>query len=172
MAEAAAMRALCVAVILASLAVPMPGTAGDEATWASKLDYTLNESRDKPIVCKQGDIERHPGRTLAQVFGDKWPRQPDPAPDSERIHAQPVKAVRPRAAMRSMPVQPGVVVYAVLVDASGTPLQVEVLCASTEGYDKVARRMALASWYRPAIINGKPVTSVTVDVQKFAGGAS
>lgn len=160
------------AVILACSVASTFAMARDEPTWSSKLDYTLNASRDAPIVCKQGDIERQPGRTLAQVFGEAWPLQPEPATGSERVAAQVVKSVRPRSAMRGMPVQPGVVVYAVLVDATGAPLQVEVLCSGTEGYDKVARRIALQSKYRPAVINGVPVISVTVDVQKFAGGAS
>ena len=41
-----------------------------------------------------------------------------------------------------------------------------------EGYDAVIRRMALRSAYRPAAINGAPVTSVSVQVQKFAGGGN
>ena len=73
--------------------------------------------------------------------------------------------------MRGMPVQPGIVVFAVLVDENGEPVQAEVLCASTEGYDKYAMRIALQSQYKPAFVNGKPVTSVVVHVQKFAGGA-
>lgn len=165
------MRLLSVAVVLAGCAAPMLSSAEDGATWASKLDYTLNESRDKPIVCKQGDIERQAGRTLAQVFGEKWPLQPEPVSGSERVHAQAIKVLRPRSAMRGMPVQPGIVVFAVLVDAGGQPMQVEVLCASTDGYDKFARRIALQSEYKPAVINGKAVTSVVVHVQKFAGGA-
>ena len=62
-------------------------------------------------------------------------------------------------------------VFAVLVDGGGQPLQVEVLCASTEGYDKFARRIAMQSEYKPAVVNGAAVTSVVVHVQKFAGGA-
>ena len=165
------MRIPCLALMLASSTVPMLAAAQEEAPWASKLDYTLNESRDKPIVCKQGDIERHPGRTLAQLFGDKWPLQPQAAPGSERVPAQAIKVIRPRGAMRGMPVQPGLVVFAVLVDGGGQPLQVEVLCASTEGYDKFARRIAMQSEYKPAVVNGAAVTSVVVHVQKFAGGA-
>ena len=165
------MRVLHVAAVLASCGMPMPAIAQDEATWASRLDYTLNESRDKPIICKQGDIERHAGQTLAQVFAEKWPVEPEPLPGSERVQAQATRAIRPRGAMRGMPVQPGIVVFAVLVDENGEPVQAEVLCASTEGYDKYAMRIALQSQYKPAFVNGKPVTSVVVHVQKFAGGA-
>ena len=113
------MRVLHVAAVLASCGMPMPAIAQDEATWASRLDYTLNESRDKPIICKQGDIERHAGQTLAQVFAEKWPVQPEPLPGSERVQAQATRAIRPRGAMRGMPVQPGIVVFAVLVDENG-----------------------------------------------------
>ena len=165
------MRILCLALMLAASAVPMLAAAQEGAPWASKLDYTLNESRDKPIVCKQGDIERHAGQTLAQLFGDKWPLQPQPALDSERVPAQAVRVIRPRGALRGMPVQPGLVVFAVLVDRGGQPLQVEVLCASTDGYDKFVKRIAMQSEYKPAVINGAAVTSVVVHVQKFAGGA-
>ena len=166
------MRFLTLAALLACCAMSMRAGAQDEATWASKLDYTLNASRDKPIVCKQGDLERHPGKTLAQVFGDKWPLQPEPAAGSERVRAQALKSVRPGNALRGMPVQPGLVVYAVLVDPNGQPLQVEILCASTDGYDKFAKRIALQSEYKPAVINGSAVTSVVVHVQKFGGGGS
>lgn len=163
------MRLLSVAVVLAGCAAPMLSSAEDGATWASKLDYTLNESRDKPIVCKQGDIERQAGRTLAQVFGDKWPAQPQPDPNVERVRAQLTQLINHRSVLKGMPVQDGVVVYAVLVDASGEPLQAEVLCASTDGYDKATKRMAMRSEYRPAVINGTPITSVFVHVTKFKG---
>lgn len=77
-----------------------------------------------------------------------------------------------RAVLKGMPAQRGLVVFAVLVDASGKPLQAEVLCATTSGYDKVTKRVAMQSNYRPAVINGKSVTSVVVHVQKYAGGGT
>ena len=159
------------ALVLAAAMAAVPAVA-QEPLLASQLDYSLNAARDVPIACKAGDTARFPGKTLAQVFGDAWPLQPEPQPDAERVRAQMTAAVRPRGAMRGMPVQPGVVVFAVLVAADGQPLQVEILCASTEGYDAVIRRMALRSAYRPAVINGAPVTSVSVQVQKFAGGGN
>lgn len=141
--------------------------AAQQPVLASKLDYTLNASRNMPIACKQGDIERHPGMTLAQLFGDKWPLQPEAEPGTDRVPAQMITSVRHGGALNGAPAQRGLVVFAVLVDASGKPLQSEVLCATTEGYDKITRRMAMASRYQPALINGKPVTSVVVHVQKF-----
>ncbi|HRF83670.1 MAG: hypothetical protein J0L89_10005 [Xanthomonadales bacterium] len=158
--------------LLALALVTGQARADDEATWANKLDYTLNESRDRPIVCKQGDLERFPGRSLAQVFGDAWPLQPEPEADSERVRAQMTQFVNSVKNKKGMPAQPGLVVYAVLVDASGKPLQAEVICATTGGYDKVAKRSAMQSAYRPAVINGQPVTSVFVHVMTFGGGRS
>lgn len=155
------------------LNLPLAGIAhAGEPVLASRLDYTLNVSRERPVVCKPGDIEHFPGQTLAQVFGDRWPVQPDPEPGSERVHAQMVESVRHRGALKGMPAQPGLVVFAVLVDASGAPLQTEVLCSSTEGYDRSARRIAQQSKYKPAVINGNAVTSVVVHVQKFGGGGT
>ena len=59
-----------------------------------------------------------------------------------------------------------------LVDASGEPLRAEVLCATTEGYDKIAKRMVMRSIFRPAVINGEPVTSAFVHVVAFGGGGT
>ncbi len=153
-----------------ALLVSMGASFAQAPELASRLDYSLNASRDAPIACKQGDIERFPGKTLAQVFGDNWALQPEPAPGSERIRAQMTTSVRLGGGLRGAPTQRGLVVFAVLVDASGEPLQAEVLCATTDGYDNITKRMAMRSEFKPAIINGKPVTSVVVHVQKFEKG--
>ena len=163
---------LLVALVLALVAGL--SRAGDPV-WATKLDYTLNQSRDLPIVCKEGDLERFPGQSLAQVFGDAWPVQPEPEAGSERVRAQMTQWVRNkngRKGLKGLPAQPGLVVYAVLVDASGEPLRAEVLCATTEGYDKIAKRMVMRSIFRPAVINGEPVTSAFVHVVAFGGGGT
>ena len=156
--------------VLAALAVA--GVRADEPVRASALDYTLPESRDRPIVCKQGDIERFPGRTLAEVFGEAWPAHPGPSVDAERVHAQLVRYYRDQRSLKGLPAQRGLVVTAVLVDASGKALQAEPICATTEGYDVAAQRLAMRSSYRPASIDGAPVTSVAMVVVPYGGGAN
>ena len=159
-------------ILLATTALAVGTSQAAEPMLASKLDLTLNAARHMPSVCKQGDIERFAGRSLAQVFGDEWPVQPEPEPGSERIAAQMTKWVRDRSRTRSAPVQSGIAVIAVLVDASGAPRQAEVLCATSSGYDTTARRLAIRSEYKPAVINGRNTTSVVVHVMKFAGGGN
>ena len=88
------------------------GARADEPVRASALDYTLPESRDRPIVCGRGDIERFPGWTLAEVFGDAWPAQPEAAPDSERVRAQLVRYHRNQDSLVGLPSQRGLVVAA------------------------------------------------------------
>ena len=143
-----------------------------EPVLATALDYTLNASRDVPVGCKPGDLQRFPGQTLGQVFGADWPLQPEPSAGGERVRAQLTEVVRRPGAQRGLPAQPGRVVFAVLVDPAGKPLRAEVLCATTEGYDMAAKRLAMRASYRPAVIDGVAVTSVAIHVQNFSGGGT
>lgn len=156
--------------LLAVLAVA--GARADDPVRASALDYTLPESRDRPIVCKQGDIERFPGQTLAGVFGEAWPAQPEPSAGGERVPAQLTRYYRDQKSLKGLPAQRGLVVTAILVDASGKALRAEVVCATTEGYDVAARRLAMRASYRPASVDGTPVTSVAMVVVPYGGGAN
>lgn len=156
---------------LALLALPAAAPA-QAPVLATALDYTLNASRDVPVGCKPGDLQRFPGQSLGQVFGADWPLQPEPSAGGERVRAQLTEVVRRPGAQRGLPAQPGRVVFAVLVDPTGKPLRAEVLCATTEGYDMAAKRLALRASYRPAVIDGVPVTSVAIHVQNFSGGGT
>ena len=121
-----------------------------------------------PIVCKQGDIKRFAGRSLAQVFGDEWPVQPEPEPGSDRIAAQMTKWVRDRSRTRSAPVQSGIAVIAVLVDASGAPRQAEVLCA-TVGLRHHGQAPCHPPEYKPAASMGGGHDSVVCRHELRAG---
>ena len=148
------------------------GACASEPVRASALDYTLRESRDQAIVCKQGDLERFPGRSLAEVFGQAWPDQPEPSADADRVHAQLTLYHRNEKALKGLPAQRGLVVTAVLVDASGQPLRAEAICATTDGYDTAATRLAMRASYKPASIGGVPLTSVAIVVVPYGGGAN
>ena len=160
------------AVFLLLQVLAVSAVQAEAPVLATKLDYTLPGMRDRPIVCKQGDIERFPGKSLADVFGEKWPPQPEPVAEGERIRAQLTTFPRNQSPLKGVPVQRGLVVAAVLVDQSGGPLQVEVLCATTEGFDLAAKRLLSRATYRPAVINGMATTSVATVVVPFNGGKS
>lgn len=133
---------------------------------SSKRDYMDPAQRDRPIVCKPGDMERFPGKTLGDVFGDDWPAQP--------VSSSPENQSGPRvvqeAAMhppRGMDPQNSFTVVAILISSEGKPLRAEILCSTRMGMDAAVRRQALASSYLPAQVDGKPITSVGVRVAAF-----
>ena len=139
------------------------GANGQRLT--SRRDFTDPAERDAPIVCKQGDLERHAGQSVGGVFGAEWPAQPTPTSPGS-TPARPVasgKMVWPRG----MEGKSGLVVIAVLVAADGKPLRAEPLCATTTGFDMAARRAAMGGSYEPAVINGQAVTSPAIGVMKF-----
>ena len=156
-------------LLLALASAPAPVPARDAAL-SSSLDYSLSASRDHPVTCKRGDLERHPGRSLAEVFGTDWPRQPEPAVAGAHERARLLKRpLVPQSARRALPVQGGLVVAAVLVAPDGTPVRVETLCATTGGYDTFVARLLMQAAYRPATVDGVPTTSVAIVVQRFPG---
>lgn len=159
-------RVLCGGLALLFCMVSLQAYA-EEAELTSRRDHSLNANRDLPITCKQGDLERVPGRTLGQVFGDAWPVQPEPA--SPQAHeAARVLAVQSNPALtRGLPPQPGLVVAAVLVDSTGKALDVVPVCATDEGYDVVTKRLLTRARYRPATVNAQPITSVAMVVSRY-----
>ncbi len=149
----------------------LPAFASEAPVRSSALDYTDPAARHRPVTCKEGDREREPGRSLGDVFGDQWPEQPQPVQGGETRKAH-VRAVQlGQDIVRGAPAQRGLVVVAVLVDPAGKPLAARPICATTDGYDNRARRLALRSLYEPALINGQAVTSVATLIVPFAGGA-
>jgi hypothetical protein len=133
---------------------------------SSQRDYSDPAQRDRPIACKPGDVEGHPGESLGQLFGADWPVQPAPAaPDAY---------VKPRLLERGpmrwphgMDAQESLNVVAILVGSDGKPLKVEILCSTRMGLGMMVRRAMLDSMFSPALLDGRPITSVLVAVQKF-----
>jgi len=140
------------------------GTGKGGALLASRRDYLQPAERDAPIVCKDGDLERHAGQSLGQVFGADWPAHPAPTTSGARARTvTPGRMVWPRG----MEGKTGLVVIAVLVGVDGKPLRAEPLCASTTGFDMAARRNAMDGTYEAAAVDGKPVVSPAVRVTRF-----
>ena len=144
-----------------------PGLA-QQAPLSSSLDHSLDASRDHPVTCKPGDLEPHRGRTLGEVFGADWPRQPEPTVAGAHGRASLVRMPRlDPARLRGLPPHGGLVVAAVLLAPDGNPLRVETLCATTAGYDTFARRFLRQAAYRPATVDGVPMTSVAIVLHRF-----
>ncbi|MFT4179217.1 MAG: hypothetical protein QM612_07105 [Thermomonas sp.] len=142
-------------------------SAAQEKEPSTIRDYSLNANRDLPIRCWKGQLARAPGKTMGELFGDAWPAQPEPAAPDAHSRAR-LKSLRVgREKLRGLPMQSGLVVAAVLVDAEGKALKVEPLCATTEGFDMAVKRIYLRAEYVPATVNGKPVTSVAGIIQRF-----
>lgn len=154
-------RSLLLAVLLATAA-----SAAGAQDLSSQRDYSDPAQRDRPIACKPGDVEGHPGESLGQLFGADWPVQPTPAtPDAY---------VKPRLLERGpmrwphgMDPQDSLNVVAILVGADGKPMKVEILCSTRMGLDTMVRRAMLGSTFSPATLDGRPITSVLVAVQRF-----
>lgn len=130
---------------------------------SSKRDYTDNAQRDRPIACKPGDIEEFPGKSMGEVFGADWPLQPDASTPAARTQVKMLERGKIRWP-KGLDPQDAFTVAAVLVDAEGKPVRAEVLCKTRVGFDKAARSYLMGSTYQPATIDGKPVTSVAVQV--------
>ena len=152
-------RRIAPAVLLALAA----SAAGAQEDLSSRRDYSDNAQRDRPIACKDGDVQRFPGKSLGEVFGADWPAQPEASSPQARIGVQ-VLEHGPVRWPRGLDPQDAFTVVAVLVDAEGKPLRAEVLCATRAGFDKAARNHVMADTYAPATIDGKPVTSAIVQV--------
>ncbi|OGT56216.1 MAG: hypothetical protein A3E01_04960 [Gammaproteobacteria bacterium RIFCSPHIGHO2_12_FULL_63_22] len=163
---------LTVALLLATSANAQDATTPDAptsaATLSSKRDYSDNAQRDLPVTCKEGDLERQAGKTMGQVFGADWPIQPTPsAPDSH----SPADATSMGKMVwpRGLEGQRGLVVLAVLVGSDGKPLRAEPLCATANGYDRSAQRSAMGGTYKPALVDGTPITSPAIVVVSYQG---
>ncbi|MDQ2703011.1 MAG: hypothetical protein M3Y70_09445 [Pseudomonadota bacterium] len=140
------------------------GVAAQELS--SQRDYTDNAQRDLPIACMPGDIEGHPGKTLGDVFGSDWPAQPEASSPEARSKPWLVE-LGPLRWPRGMDYQDAVVIMAVLVAADGTPLRAEPLCSTRMGLTTSVRRALMNGTFVPAMIDGKPVTSVVAIAQVF-----
>lgn len=135
---------------------------------SSKRDYSDNTQRDLPIACKAGDLERQAGKSLGQVFGADWPAQPTPSSPDSHSPAD-ATAMGKMVWPRGLEGQRGLVVLAVLVGSDGKPLRAEPLCATANGYDRSAQRSAMGGSYKPALVDGKPITSPAIVVVNFQG---
>lgn len=149
----------------------LPALAFSQEREPSTLhDYSLNVNRDVPIRCWKGQLERAPGKTMGDLFGDAWPAQPEPAGPDAHSRARLKSLQVRRELLRGLPTQSGLVVVAVLVDTDGKPLKVEPLCATTGGFDKAVKRIYSHAEFVPATVNGKPIVSVAGLIQHFECG--
>lgn len=157
------MRLACLFALSLSVLLPASALAEDIS---SKRDYMDPAQRDRPIACKPGDMERFPGKTLGEVFGDDWPAQPPPSSPASQAGPEVVQ-LAPMHPPRGLDPQNSFTVVAVLISPEGKPLRAEILCSTRMGMDAAVRRQALASTYQPAQVDGQPVTSVGVRVAAF-----
>jgi hypothetical protein len=155
------MRMTAVGALLMLATAAATATAQEDLS--SRRDYSDNAQRDLPIACKAGDNERVPGKSLGDVFGEEWPAQPEASSPEARTGAKIIEH-GPIRWPRGLDPQNAFTVVAVLVDAGGKPLRAEILCSTRTGFDKTVRNHAMADTYAPAVIDGKPVTSVMVQV--------
>jgi hypothetical protein len=157
----AELRSILLAVLLATSA-----SAAGAQDLSSQRDYSDPAQRDRPIACKAGDVEGHPGESLGQLFGADWPVQPAPA--TPEAYVKPHLLERgPMRWPHGMDAQNSLNVVAVLVGADGKPMKVEILCSTRMGLDMMVRRAMLGSTFSPATLDGRPITSVLVAVQRF-----
>jgi hypothetical protein len=150
-----------IGILLLSCVLAMPAHAQEDLS--SKRDYTDNAQRDRPIACKAGDIEDYAGKSMGDVFGKDWPAQPEASSPEARTQVRMLE----RGTIRwpgGLDPQDAFTVVAVLVDAAGKPVRAVVLCKTRVGFDKAARTYMMSSTYQPAMIDGKPVASVAVQV--------
>ncbi len=143
---------------------PAPASAPVVATppkaAAQQRDLTDPRMRDMPVRCRPGQVQHTTGRTLGEVFGADWPAAPD-VPAARRTPAQTVTLGRVQWPAGVAGTQASAV-SAVLVDAQGRPLRVEVLCASAHGLEPAVKQASMQGTYRAATFDGKPATSVVV----------
>jgi hypothetical protein len=141
-----------------SAPVAAPAAALPPAAPAARRDPTDPRMRDMPMRCKPGDVDAARGRTLGQIFGAEWPAAPA-VPAARRSAAQPLRLGRVE-----WPASGGTAtaVSAVLVDAKGAPLRVQVLCASKAELVAPVERAAMQGTYRAATFDGAPATSVAI----------
>jgi len=130
---------------------------------SSHLDYTRPENRDRPIRCKDGDINFYADKSLGDLFGDAWPAVPV-ATKTER--ARTLRNVAPKWP-RGLGQSGSVVVTAALIDADGDPIDAFALCATTPAIAKPVVRAAMRSRYSAATFDDVPMTSVVVRVWRF-----
>lgn len=164
-------RVMRTGLVLLMGVLPLFANANEGELTTSRRDHSLNANRDLPITCKPGDIERVPGKSMAELFGAAWPAQPEPAEPQAHAEAK-MKAVGVnRSATRGLPPQPGLVVAAVLVDSNGKALDVVPVCVTDGGYDMVTKRLLMRASYQPATVNGQPIISVAMVVSRYQGSA-
>lgn len=153
------------ALALAQASGESAAAAADD--FSSHLDFTDPAQHDRPIACRQGDLERHAGESLGQLFGDAWPTPPATATTRERPTMERWGAIVMPAGLAPKDVT---VVVAALVGADGKPQRAESICASDPGFDMAAARTVMHSRFTPARYDGVASVGATVVVVKYARG--
>ncbi|TZF89920.1 energy transducer TonB [Cognatilysobacter lacus] len=147
----------------------MDGGAADAGhAVSSGLDYTDPAAHDAPITCMAGDLERHPGQSLGQVFGDAWPVPPANAATRERATVDRWGKLVMPAGLAPRDVT---VVVATLVGADGEPQRAEPICATASGFDTAAARTVMRSRFTPARFDGAATVGATVVVVRYGRSA-
>ena len=155
-------RLLIVALLLASL----PAWA-QEARLSSDTDYSREGARDLPVTCKPGDVQPFAGKTMGQVFGDAWPAQAVASKNS-----QPAEVVSSGriVAPRGLEGQSAIAVIAVLVGSDGKLIANEAICMTAAPFSTAAKRALRNATFKPAEVDGAPVTSVLAVPVVFRAG--
>ncbi|WP_133478823.1 energy transducer TonB [Cognatilysobacter segetis] len=164
-------RAAVLAALLPACALAQdvaPDTDAAMADVSSHRDYTDPAQRERPIACAPGDLERRPGQSLGQVFGDAWPAPPADAAKRERATVEHWGKLVMPAGLAPKDVT---VVVAALVGADGEPLRAEPLCATETGFDTSAARTVMRSRFAPTRYDGVPAVGATVVVVQYARNA-
>ena len=127
--------------LLACLCLAPGLAAAQEGELSSRRDHMLAINRDLAVACKPGDLERVPGRSLGEVFGDAWPAPLEA--DSDTPHTGPRMASIPmdRSLMRGLPAQPALVVAA----APLSPNKTASVCAALTTTDTTTLTLAARS---------------------------
>ena len=131
-------------------------------------DYTDPAQRDRPIACHAGDLERHPGQSLGQLFGDAWPAAPADAAKRERATVEHWGKLVTPAGLAPNDVT---VVVATLVGADGEPQAAKTLCTTAAGFDTSAERTVMRSRFVPTRYDGVPASGATVVVVRYSRNA-
>lgn len=166
MTRAAAIAGALCCLIASSTAAGTSPVA--PTTHNAQLDYLDPANRGVPIACKAGDHEREPGRSMADLFGSDWPVPTASAASLPRVRVT-VQAKGKLKLPSRLLGKKALVVVAVLVDADGKPVRAKSICATSNGFDDVARRAVMGSSFRPALLGGQPVASPVTVVISFNG---
>ena len=164
MADMARSLGLMIGALLVAGCLP---AQAQQPVLSSNTDYSRAGSRDLPVTCKPGDVQPFANKTMSEVFGDAWPA----SPVASKLSAPPEVLSSGRIVPpRGLEGQAATVVVAVLVGADGKSISSEAVCATTAAFSTAAKRALRNADYKPAVVDGTPVTSVIAVPVVFRAG--